>query len=519
MSEKSEQQGFVCRYRGLIILFALTLVLKVSLLIGTDVVSNDGPTYLNISKQFLDGKLKFTDALRGGYHFYAAAVAIFSKLIPGDAVASLINAGQILAALFSALSIIPFYLLMENIWSSRQAFWGGLIFCVAPGINKYAVDVMRDPGYLLFFLLALYLGWLFMARHRLSLMAGVVFSVFLALMFRAEAFLLAPLLFMWATSAFLRRGRPGNVMLRGMLVVVVIACLGGAVMWYLRSDIGQASRYGEIVGRVSKLAKGEVVGYGPELKKILDSAGRQLEGSAFGNDFFAVVKNHIRTIYLLGVVTLVAKVTWLPFFLLALIGIAWSVRNKSCSWYLLSFLGAYLALGYFYNMQRNFLEERYVYSVVVMLYAHAGYAIAGFQEKCALRVANAPAWILVFSLVAVPATIEAFKDQRKWRSYPFKEAGLWLAAQPGIQQARLVANEQKIPYYAGKFDGYSALPFDVGQMAGKGASLSDYDYVAIEAGDDYKEKIVDLDNFRIVKRVESDRYIAVVYKKVGGAAQ
>lgn len=509
-----DQLIFRQRYKGLLVLFALTLALKVIMLMGTEVVSNDGPTYLNVSKQFLDGNLGFRDAFRGGYYFYPALIAVLSRLLPGNTVDSLINAGQLLSMLFSILAIIPFYLLVEKIWSAHAAFWGGLIFCVAPGINKYSVDVMRDPGYICFYLTALCLGWMFMETHRFRFLLGALLSVGLAYLFRVEGFLLVPLVLLWCAGSFVRQGRLGNAMLRSLLVLAVIAGLAGGVAWYLRSDAGQASRYAEIAGGVGELASGEIFGYSPDLKEVLDNPALNLVGSAHKNDFFAIVKDHIRIIYFLGVVTLTATVTWTPFFLLALLGLVNSSRDKNQSWYLLGFMVAYLVLGYVYNLRRNFLEERYIYSVALVLYAYAGYAIARGLEKYAPRMAKKLIWALLIALVTVPATMQTFKDQRKWRSYPFKEAGLWLAAQPDIQQARVLANERKIPFYAGKYDNYSPISFNIEQIAGQGSSLAGYDYITIETGDDYKDKVVELDNFKIVKKVESDRYVAIVYKKI-----
>lgn len=508
-----EGQGFILRHRELLALLLLNLLIKGFLLIETDVVSNDGPTYLNLSRHFLDGNLAWREALRGLYHFYAALVAILSLLVPGNAVDSLINAGQILSAIFSMLAVIPFYLLVEKVWSARAAFWGALAFCVAPGLNKYAVDVMRDPGYLLFFLSALYFGWLFIERQRVRfLLTALVFSG-LAYLFRVEGFFLLPLLFLWAflSSFWQRRGEKWLV--QGLLLVLIVCGVVGTVVWYLHTDIGKMSRYGEISDGVSSLTKGELFEYNPELKKILDESGRQLPGAAHANDFFSIVKRHIRTIYFLGLVFLVAEVTWLPFFLLAIGGVVMALRREDANWYFLSFIVVYLALGFFYNMQQNYLEERYVYSLVVLLLAYAGYGLALLLEMVHKRWYGGVAVALTFLLVVGPTTIEAVKYRRKWQSHPYKEAGGWLAAQSDIKEARLLASERKIPFYAGKYDNYSQISFDIHQISELGVNLMEYDYIAIEGGKDYDKNIVGFDNFKLVKLVESDRYTAVIYKK------
>lgn len=506
-------QGFSQRHKELLALLLLNLVLKGFLLSETDVVSNDGPTYLNISKHFLDGNLACREAFRGDYHFYAALVALFSMLVPGNAVDSLINAGQILSTIFSVLAVVPFYLLVEKVWSARAAFWGALAFCVAPGINKYAVDVMRDPGYLLCFLTALYFGWLFMERPRVVPLLGAVITSGFAFLFRIEGLLLMPLLFFWAVFLAFREGRDGRWLVRGLLVILIMGGVGGALAWYLQSDAGTLSRYGGIATGTGKVATGEFYNYNPELKKILDDAGRQLPGTANDNDFFSIVKNHIRTIYFLGLVVLVAEVTWPPFFLLAVIGIAMAWRRGCVSWYFLSIVMAYLALGFFYNMQRNYLEERYVYSVVVLLLAYAGYGLALLLEKVSDHRYGGVALAMIFLLGAVPASLQSVKNRRKWQSHPFKEAGLWLAAQPDIQEARLMANERKIPFYAGKFNGYSALPTHLEGPPIQEHFFADIDYIAIESGTEIDDKYMDIEGFKLVKKAVSDRYSAVIYKR------
>lgn len=515
----SEGQGFIQRHKELLALLLINLLLKGFLLSETDVVSNDGPTYLNLSRHFLDGNLAYREAFRGDYYFYAALVALFSMLVPGNAVASLINAGQILSAVFSVLAVIPFYLLVGKVWSARAAFWGGLVFCVAPGINKYAVDVMRDPGYLLCFLTALYFGWIFVERHCVLPLLGAAIASSLAILFRVEGVFLVPLLLFWGSFSFFRQGLGGRWLVRGLLVILVVGGVGGALAWYLCSNAGALSRYGEIAAVTGKITTGELFSYSPELKKILDEAGRQLPGAVSANDFFAIAKNHIRTIYFLGLIFLVVKVTWLPCFLLAVSGVVMTLRRGRASWYFPSFMVTYLLLGFFYNMQQNYLEERYIYSVVVLLLAYAGYGLVLLLEKSRERWFSGMVVVLALFLVVVPAILQTVKERRKWQSHTFMEAGLWLAAQPDIEGARLLANERKVPYYAGKYDNYSPVLFDIHQMSSAGASLLDYDYITIESGADYKDKIVELENFKIVKQLESDRYVAVIYKKIGSAAQ
>ena len=118
----------------LFVLILSSLLLKLFIFSQNEVITNDGPRYINQALQFLHGS--FSAPISQDITFlYSLAIAGLGFFLP-----DLVLAGQLLSLTASVLTIIPLYLLFRGVWNERVAFFGSALYVVLPCFNEYAVE-------------------------------------------------------------------------------------------------------------------------------------------------------------------------------------------------------------------------------------------------------------------------------------------------------------------------------------------------------------------------------------------
>ena len=134
-------------------LLLLSLILKLFLLGQNEVITNDGPRYINLAIQLTHGD--FWAAVKGDITF------VYSLVIGalGFFFSDLVLVARLVSLAASVLTVIPLYLLFHDIWNKRIAFLSCLFFVILPCFNEYAVEVMRDPLFLFTFACMMLFAW------------------------------------------------------------------------------------------------------------------------------------------------------------------------------------------------------------------------------------------------------------------------------------------------------------------------------------------------------------------------
>lgn len=166
----------------------LSLTFSSWALFQDDVINPDGTLYVQAASKFAAGEWK------EGFEIYSWP--FYSLLIAGTSSVSGIGleaAAHVLDSLFYVIVSVTFVSIVRLLGASeRVVFWSALIVLIYPGLNENRSSVLRDPGYLALYLLALFfflryqreplwrhaLGWgLCMTAATLFRMEGVVLLV------------------------------------------------------------------------------------------------------------------------------------------------------------------------------------------------------------------------------------------------------------------------------------------------------------------------------------------------------
>jgi 4-amino-4-deoxy-L-arabinose transferase-like glycosyltransferase len=133
-------------------LLLLALVIRLIALDRICLIARDGIHYVSLAGLFMSGSI--VEGLSHPYHpLYQALIALVASVI-GDAAL----AGQLLNLTLSSLTIIPLYLIGRFVYGPKGGIITGLFFAVQPYCVRFSVDVLSDPTFLFFFVLAFYFG-------------------------------------------------------------------------------------------------------------------------------------------------------------------------------------------------------------------------------------------------------------------------------------------------------------------------------------------------------------------------
>ena len=133
-------------------LFLVALIIRLIALDRIYLIARDGIHYVSLAGLFMSGAI--VEGLSHPYHpLYPALIALAGSVTGNTALA-----GQLLNLILSSLTIIPLYLIGRFVYGAKGGIITGLFFAFQPYCGRFSVDVLSDPSFLFFFVLAFYFG-------------------------------------------------------------------------------------------------------------------------------------------------------------------------------------------------------------------------------------------------------------------------------------------------------------------------------------------------------------------------
>ena len=154
----------------LVLLVLLAWGVRLGTLLRTSVIVNDGPTFLGIAQNMLEGNWQV--ALSAHQHpGYPLMTALLS-----NAAGDLQTAGEWISLAAGSLAVAALYFFLIQAWNRRVAVFGSFLLVVNPYAARLSADVQSDSLYLLLFLssIGLLFGALRSQRSLWVLAAGLV---------------------------------------------------------------------------------------------------------------------------------------------------------------------------------------------------------------------------------------------------------------------------------------------------------------------------------------------------------
>jgi 4-amino-4-deoxy-L-arabinose transferase-like glycosyltransferase len=424
------------------IVFA-SVAIKILFALADPVINVDGVLYIAAAKQI--AAKDFRAALEiYSMPFYPLLIALMHILVN-----DWVWAARIISIITMVSAIFPLYLITRELFNRQAALWACLVFALVPLPNEWAMAVIRDPAFLFCFAWSVFFCICVITRKKISYCFVSVIFAWAALLFRIEGIILFPVVFFMFVGFLIREREKWRFWLGGIGVWFVLSFLAGGVLIgiaFLNDTVSlnrldEVGREMENIGRLDFLENYHAL-YG-ELKN--------LEGTppfSTGNqNILAVTRHYMPVIYMLGVLENMIRVLF-PIFMIPLF------RGFSHTWerhhtFIWCAVSAHLLIVYYSLINRDFLEIRFIFAPVFLMYPWVGNGLDGIWVKVRKRTRSR---LLVFVFLMLFIVMPLYKTGNNIfpQDTTLREAGQWLAKNPEFTDTRLATTDSRIPFYADK---------------------------------------------------------------------
>ena len=420
-----------------------------------DVINNDGVIYVRTAELLAAGDWAGAFASHH-WPFFSLLMLLFGKLLG----ISYQWAGQLLNAGFFTASTVLFVLVVRAFGgtSQRLTVFAVLVAVMHPAFNEYRAFIIRDAGYLTFYLVAA----LYLARCvdepslRYRLLVAAAFAI--ASLFRIEGvvFLLStPLLL-----SFTRRATGGSPWFWLLLLAVSAGLLAIVLSWWLlapNAGVDPLAAFSAPLDIVVSAWQQISATFAHKITVL-----RQEFLGQYANEYAWVL--FIFSVLMILVSAVFSQLT-VPWGLLGFAGLRSGIRfpHKALNRLWAALLGMHLMILLVFAIVKLFLVARYplVLSVTVLLIVPFALewvlgAIRWHRLKTTARVLA-----VLLLLWGVGESVSGLDNVTRARA--IKDSGLWLASHT-TEIGSLVSNDWRIAYYAGRHNDSNLIVEDVGKI-------------------------------------------------------
>lgn len=487
----------------------ISLIMSVWLVATDDMINNDGVLYIEASAQFLQGNWHAGLEVYN-WPFYSLLIAAISKV----SFLGLETSAYAVNVLLQALLAFVFVRSAQALGGNRRvAIAASILLLTNVTLNGYRDLVIRDFGYWAFFFTA-FLFFLNFHRTRLLKYAiGFSLSIMIATLFRIEgiAFLVAaPLIMLFDKEGW--KTRLYNILkLSSPLILVAVLC----VPFLLLSD-----SIPEFRGRLNDPLNLLQHAYFNIVTGISEK-GRMIENLILSTNAKNMgTKSMLAILLMFLIMKTISAIGYIPLIFSVSGSLSRRIRSTMTG---LNIVGGFIVINLLvltaFTLSEHFLTPRYTMCMALLMTFPAAFMLADYFEKPQPVSGDKPrVWKRRSKIIIVIALIYMLLDGLTSFSAGnahIREAGLWMKENVP-QQARLIASERTLYYYAGKPVDQEAV--ELASSATEDEKISeidkkDYDYLAIDINRKkkvFEQVIIDWVGNKPVHRTENRRGDAVV---------
>jgi len=482
----------------------ISAVLKVALAIPDTVMNHDGVLYISAAQHFASGNFGEGMALHS-MPAYPFLIAIVHFLVP-----NWVAAAKLISITTSILVLIPLYLLAKDLFDRKVAFWACLAFALAPFPNGCAAEVIRGPSFLFLMAWAVYFAGHAIQSTRLFFFFTTALFAWASAFFRIEGIIFVPLyLFFLAGMAIWKQGEKGPL-IKGILVWIAFPLVAIAVLLAAPEAVSSGLT-SQLTQKLHDLVHFRFL---DNYHLIYDQLKSLENASPYpsGNQNLAEIARHFMpVIYLLGLIETFIKVLF-PIFVIPLF---WSFRHSlsRTRLFVLILTIAYLLMVYYTLLEKDFIQSRFLLAPAFFLYPWIG---MGLERIFTFLMRSSRPGLLVTVFVIIFFVSPGYKSvHHVWKQdNVIATSGEWLANRSWFQKARIITNDPRIPFYAGRGNDFLNHPnLNHDYMAMQQAALKNrMDLLVIRTSVKRNKLIPQLEVYKKVKEFAGKKDIVIIYR-------
>jgi len=415
------------------------------------VINNDGIEYIRTAERLADSDWAGAIAAYR-WPFYPLLMLLVSKI----AGVSYLVSGYILNTLFFTGAVVLFVLTVRVFGgdSKRLTVLAAFVALTHPAFNEYRAFIIRDAGYLMSFLVAIY----FLGHYRVSggvyHRLGVILALLVASLFRIEG-----LVFLFCTPILFSVFRPGALGLRWPVLMITAVAAAALVVvlawWLLMPNVS--------VNHLSVL---------DQPLQVLTTAWHQLAGGV--DQKLAILRSEFLgqysskyvyvlfgfAIFMIVASAILSQLT-VPWGVLLVYGAAgrhlFGESGLDRLWF--SVIGMHLVILAIFASIMLFLAPRYPLALCMTVLLIAPFVLEKLLFSLnwrELSIARRSAIILLL-LWGVGESISGLDNATRAESV--KASGVWLA-QHAVETGSLVTNDRRIAFYSNRYRDHDFIGSD-----------------------------------------------------------
>ena len=180
---------------------------------------------------------------------------------------------------------------------------------------------------------------------------------------------------------------------------------------------------------------------------------KKLEGTppfSYGNqNIISITRHYMAVIYMFGILEYMIRVLF-PVFLIPLI-LGLTYRWEKQHWFVMVVVFFYLFIFYYALIKRDFIEIRFVFMPVFLLYSWVGYGLDRIWTKVR-NSSYSKFWVFLFLVSFIFLPVYKTGNSIFSQDSVLRQAGQWLAENPDFAKARLATTDSRISFYAENMD-------------------------------------------------------------------
>lgn len=449
-----------------------SLVISAWCVYADPVVNNDGILYLLVAEEMIRGNWgEALDLYK--WPFYPALIA----LVSGPIGVQVESAAHIVNALLVTAIVVAFMALVLELGGDRRTLVAAaVIVLLYPDINQYRSFVIRDFGYLAFYLTSLFLFVRHYRRPSKLLGLGWFASMLVATLFRVEGIIF--LLYLPLVQHLNRRVSRGRWPIAIMGTAAVFVPIGLSFLWWTYSPTREYDHLAVLTDPLAVLggAWSQISG---EFSHKLEAIREEFLIGISGSYAYAIFGLTLVMIVVWGIMSALGPVYVFLVGHAAYRKLVFPLREVKRIWYavILAHLGALCVFA----LAKLFLTGRYPLALTLTMLLAAPFSITwiyGSWERARERAAPRTWGFPVLVVLMIATGVEGL-DVFTSKSY-LREAGLWLNGHIP-DRASLYSNNGILTYYAGRnpFGGGARADWDTTVQLIQDGRWKNYEYLAI----------------------------------------
>lgn len=428
--------------KGLFVAVLISLSIKILLLISESTVNADGLLYISAAQEFAAGHFgKWLTTFP--MPFYPMLIGITHFFIPDWLIAA-----RALSIIFMVIAVVPLYWLTEELFSRKAAFWACLAFAISPVPNGLADSVVRDPGFIFCMAWAVYFAFQSIQSGRIVLFAVTALFSWISFLFRLEGIIFIIFFPIYLFVLYLSEYRKNFAMLKGVFLwsaiilfifIIVIAVPGGEAIISIKANTHNYEK-------VRNFFQLKFVDNYRTIYEQLINLEKYSPYPGGGYNFAEIARHYIPLIYLFGLIESFIVVLSPIFLAPLLFSVKDAIQKKYI--FILSVFFVFILMTYYFLINEDFIQKRYLFFSVFLLYPLIGVGIHRFFKYLSDKLSG-KAFAALFLLFFVIPIYQCVKQELN-QDNSLMIAASWIADNPKYNKLRIITTDQRFLFYAGR---------------------------------------------------------------------